>query len=456
MKNTYKRFYTIILISLLLTAITVNLSAESMDKRAVITKIETEIDGSTKRKYLLGEIDLFEGKEFTDYESLVEYMEENTQDLINMRVFEMAEYELLETSSDDQKTKYTVTLRVRDTWNIYPIPYPKYSSNTGFRLGIKFFYFNAFGTLMDFQLFTGMNIDKNTAKNEWEISDWNISPGLEGINLWGQEFSVSLDQSFSTVKKYENDTLQQEFTVHTSSIGIGTKFQFPLDLYYSMEPSVSFNYGIKELRYDSNNVELPQYNTRIDYEFFNFTFNHELGYDCLDWIGNFREGYSVSLSNALIASYDLENDVTFKSDFKLGAKGFWIISKYLNLSSQINGAYSYNYEMTGMGEYLRGVVDDYMYGYMGAFMSVDLNISVFDWDGVGEIQIRPFFEIGAVKKSDVDFDLENDFAYTTGADFVLYLDKLNSMQARATIGFDLSNPDWSSRYEIDITSSVSY
>lgn len=443
-------------ISLLLSTITITLTAEPLEKKAVITSIETEIDGTTKRKYLIREIALFEGKEFPGYDSLVEYMEERTQDLINMRVFEMAEYELVETGSDDQKTEYTIILRVRDTWNIYPIPYPKYSSNTGFRLGLKFFYFNAFGTLMDFQLFTGMNLDKNTAKDKWEISDWNVTPSLEGIKLWDQDFNVSLNQSFSTIKKYDSGILQQEFTVHTTSAAIGTRLYLPLDFYYSMKPSLSFNYGIQELKFDNDGLLLPQFNTAIDYEFSNFTFTHALGYDCLDWIGNFREGFSVFISNTLTASYNLEEDVTFKSGITTGANVFWIINKHLNFSSQINGAFSHNYVMTGMGSYLRGVVDDYMYGYLGLFMSIDLNISVFDWDGVGEIQIRPFFEIGVIDKRNTAFDLEDDFAYTTGADFVLYLDKLNSMQARATIGFDLSNPDWSSRYEIDITSSVSY
>jgi len=458
MKNTHKRIYLTTLISLLFTVATVNLTAESINKKAVITKIETEIDGTTKQKYLLEEIDLYEGKEFTDYDSLIEYLDDSTQNLINMRVFELAEYELDKTGTNSIRDEYTVTIRVRDTWNIYPIPYPKYDSNTGLRLGLKFFYFNAFGSLMDFQLFTGMNLDKNHAKDEWEVSHWNVSPSLSGVNIWGKDFSFSLNQSFTTVRKYDSGDLQQEFTVHNSSFNLGTRFYLPLDFYYSVKTGFGFNYGIKELSIDNDGNPLPQFGKDIDYEFANLSLSHEIGYDCLDWIGNFREGFSVHFSNSLTASYDLEDDVTFKAGLGAGAKYFWILNKHFNLSTQINGLYSYNHEMTGMAAYLRGVRDDFMHGYLGAFLSVDMNISVIDWDGVGEIQVRPYFEIGAVGKRNKAFNLENDLAYTTGADFVLYLDKLNSMQARATIGVDLSNPDWSDsdKYELEITSSVSY
>lgn len=456
MKNTPKRFCLIPLITLFFTTIAVNLSAESIEKKAVISTIKTEIDGTTKKKYLLGEINLFEGKEFTDYNSMKYYLDESTQDLINMRVFELAEYEVEKSGSTELSDEYTVLLRVRDTWNIYPIPYPKYDSNTGFRLGLKFFYFNAFGSLTDFQIFTGINLNKNLTKDRWEVSRWNFTPTLSGINLWEKDFSISLNQSFSTIQKYDSAILQQEFTVYTSSVNISTKFFLPLDFYYKIEPSLSFNYGIKELKVDNYGSALPLYGTNIEYEFSNFTFNHEFGYDCLDWIGNFREGFSTQISNSLTASYDLENDMTFKTDIGIDAKFFWIINKHFNFSTQINGVYSYHNEMTGLGSLLRGVIDNYMYGYLGAFMSVDLNISVIDWDGVGEIQVRPFFEIGAVNKRHESFNLKDDFAYTTGADFVLYLDKLNSMQARATFAIDLSNPDWSNRYEIDITSSLSY
>jgi hypothetical protein len=376
-----------------------------------------------------------------------------------MRVFEQAEYTLDQTGTNENSNEYTVELTVRDTWNIYPIPYPKYDSNSGFRLGMKFYYFNALGTLTDFTLFSNMDISYSDEKGEWEIPDWTIYPGLSGINIWGQDFSLQLGQYYSTTQKYDSGELQQEYSLHNTSMSLGTTLYMPYDFYYSMSPTVAFSYGLSELEKDKNGDTLPEYGEEIDYSPVSFSWNHSIGYSGIDWIGNFREGFSVSLSNSLAVGsvVDSTDTLGFSAGFGLGGKAFWIINKHLNLSTKVSTILS-SKEQTGLGDNLRGVIDDYMYGYMGAFASIDLNISVIDWDGVGEIQVRPFFEMGIVDKEDEAFDLDNDFAYTTGADFVLYLDKMNSMQARATLGMDLSNYAWSDwdKYEITITSALSY
>ena len=459
MKKTLKSFNLLLMIPLLIFLSTVSISAEQADDQTIIIKnIKTVIDGVTKRQALLEEIKLFEGKQFDNYDSLVHFMNESTQDLINMRVFEKAEYELEELGTVDGLREFTVTLSVIDTWNIYPIPYPKYDSNTGFRLGLKFYYFNAFGSLTDFTFFMNMDITENTAKGIWEVPNWHLTPGLSGFNLWGQDFSLELSHKFRTYKKYDSGILQQEYTLHNTSISLGTKLYLPLDFYYTMNPRLGFNYGETELMVDKNSIPLPDAGVEKDYSFSEFSWNHSIGFDNIDWIGNFRNGFSAYISNTLNVSSDLNaaKPVDFSSQLGAGMTFFWRLNRIFNLSSQIKGIWSFNKELTGLGSNLRGVLDDYMYGYLGAFMSIDLNISVIDWDGVGEIQLRPFFEMGIVGKENTAFDINNDFAYTAGADFVLYLDKLNSMQARATLAFDLSNPDWNTNYEIDITSSLSY
>ncbi len=458
-KNKYLTIRILILSFYILTASNLVAEIEIPGKKTIITEIETIIDGKTKKKFLLNEISLTEGKEFENYESLVYFMNEATQDLINMRVFESAEYTLEKIDENNLSVNYKVILSVKDTWNIYPIPYPKFDSNTGFRIGLKFYYFNMFGTLSDFTLFTNMDFGKNNAKDSWEISNWHVTPAVSGITLWGQDFNLELSQQFNTIKKYESGELQQEFTVHSSSFSLGTKLNLPLDFYYSMGPTIKFNYAITELSEDNNGDLLPAYGSDIDYEFSNLSWAHKIGYDSIDWKGNFREGFSTYVSNTLTAAFDLEKSSSFNTQLEANAAFFWIINKHFNLSGRINGVCSYNKEITNLGGYLRGVRDAYMYGYLGLFASIDMNISLIDWDGVGEIQVRPFLEIGIVDKENSSFDLNNDFAYTAGADFVLYLDKLNSMQARATFGVDLSdNFSWSdsSKYEVTITSSLSY
>ena len=131
MNMTQKKYKLLTMILLIFIALTVNLTAQSTENKAIITKIKTVIDGTTIRKFLLEEIQIFEGKEFDNLEALEDFMEESTQDLINMRVFEMAEYTLENTGDDGDFTQYTVTLLIRDTWNIYPIPTPTHVYGMG-------------------------------------------------------------------------------------------------------------------------------------------------------------------------------------------------------------------------------------------------------------------------------------------------------------------------------------
>jgi len=99
-----------------------------------------------------------------------------------------------------------------------------------------------------------------------------------------------------------------------------------------------------------------------------------------------------------------------------------------------------------------------MKGYLGAAMSLDMTISLINLDGLFEIQARPFFDIGIVANRDLDFNKENDLAYTTGLDGILYIDRWRSFVLRGTLGIDLSHFNWNdfNKYEIEMTAGLSY
>ncbi|MBN2656122.1 MAG: hypothetical protein JXR86_03620 [Spirochaetales bacterium] len=462
-----------ILSLLLMTTRTFVLIAETADKSITISDIRTEIDGNTKEDSLLKEMGLYIGRDFESYEDLVNFMDVAVQNLINMRVFELIEYSLEKEEASDAADEYTVYLNIRDSFTLYPIPYPKYNSNTGWRIGFKTYYYNAFGRLVDILLFTNMDIQNNEAKGHWEIPSWHITPAIEGIDLWGQDFRIELSHKFGTFKKIgdfgnEENILLQEYTLHNTSLSMGTKIFLPLDFYYRADPRLGFYYGLKELQTDASRggAAVPYFEdpaiTPV-YDVLDFSWDHAIGYDTIDWIGNFRQGFSASIGNILSLSSDLneENPVNFTSEINAQAKYFWRISKHFNFSTMAEGIISFRKEMTSLGSHLRGVRDDLMFGDKALFWSVDMNISVLDWEGKAEAQVRPFFNLGYVRN---DFNTgltdedRNMFAYGAGADFVLYLDKLKALQARGTIAVDLSQYNWDDgdKYEIEVTTSLSY
>ena len=217
--------------------------------------------------------------------------------------------------------------------------------------------------------------------------------------------------------------------------------------YYFANPGIGFNYAYDGVGVGDN--EEPFY----------LKFSHGTGYSKVDWYGNFREGFSAGIGNTIRYINREEGDDKVKLFFDAGSAYYKIINTRMNFSTQVFGAYSFNDDMDDLGAYIRGVEDSTMYGEMGLFWNVDMNFAVIKWKGVGEAQFQPFFDIGIAKRENESFDSEEDLHYGSGADFILFLDKLQSLHARLTLAADLSSDtSWSSwdKYEIVISSSLSY
>ena len=432
----------ILLILTTLLAVPFFLAAE---EQHIIDHFIIKIDGSTKERALLREMDIKDGQFFSSYEELEWAVSEQKQELINTRVFNKVEMNLEKISTEGDLHSYAVSVKLEDTWTIIPFPYPKYDSNTGFRVGMKFFYDNALGSLNNFFLGTNVDLKINDESGKLEPGNWTFNPQLNDVKIGDKEYGFNYMIQYSeNIKEDADGTVLEEHNYYNSDFSIGTKYDLGNNYYYRINPSIGFNFGDTGTNYERE----PYY----------LSFSHTSGYSNVDWIKNFREGYSFSANNGI--SYVYKPDGDDKIKFTVGADGryYKILNKRLNYTSSLSTIFSFNDELTGLGSNLRGISNNSMYGIAGAFMSHDLTIGVIQWEGVGEAQFQPFFDMGITKRES-DFDRDQDFRYGTGADFILYLDKLNSLHARGTLAVDLSN-DLSfsdfDKYEIIITSSLSY
>ena len=414
------------------------------EEQHIIDHFDITIDGVTRENALLREMDLKEGQVFASREEALQAVEEQKQELINTRVFNIVEMDLEELSREGDISRYKANVFLDDTWTIIPFPYPKYDSNTGFRIGMKFFYDNALGSLNNFYL--GMNLDLEFEEGKLNPGNWTFNPQLNEVKIGDKEYNFGIMQQFSeTTKKDSDGTVLEEYSYYNSEFSVDTRFNLGNDYFYKISPSFGFNYG-----YDGDGYEE---------EAFYMTFGHSGGYSKVDWIKNFREGYSLSAGNDISFKYLPAHENKVTSSIDLDSRYYKILHKRLNYTNRAYGVFSFNDELTGLGDNIRGVENDTMYGIAGAFMSHDLTIGVIQWEGVGEAQFQPFFDMGVVKRENADFDRDEDFRYGAGADFILYLDAVNSLHARGTIAVDLSSSKSFSnldKYEIIITSSLSY
>jgi hypothetical protein len=425
------------------------LSAQETQEIHKLGSYEFEINGHTRENALIREMDLKEGTEFEDLASLEKAVARQQQDLVNLRVFNDVSLTIDEGISEGEDTVYTVLVTAEDSWTIYPIPYPKYSSDDGFRLGLKVYYDNAFGSLNDLYLGTNITFRDDEYYNEWKVTEWTFNPQLNGVKMGSLEYDFSFMQEYAIDEKKDSGILVERYNYFSSSVSVGTKLNFGMEnkFYYRVQPSIGANYGYSGLGYEGNKEPIF------------LEFSHGGGYSKVDWIGNFRQGFSTSVGNKMRYVQNPSTKDEFKTSVDADVKYYHIIHPRINYTTQLSGIISLNDELTGLGSNLRGVEGSTMFGKGGLFYSNDINFAVIKWEDVGEAQFQPFFDIGFAQEKGKAINWDEDLRYSTGADFILFLDKLKGLHARASVGVDLSSDlpfSDIAKYGLEITSSLAY
>ena len=444
--NGRKRFIRVLFVALI-SICTIPAFAET--EVHIIEELNFIITGSTRERSIRQFVDVQEGATFYSEDDLIDLISEEKQDLINYRVYDSVEMEYEKIRTDGAIHYWRVTYTVEDAFTFIPIPYPKYSTNNGFRLAVQLNYANAFGTLTDLSLNVGFNIQEG-ADGNLGISQWNFTPEWRRIRISDNvNMVVTLDMSKRNAEFLSGDpATQYHYTYYRT--GLGTTFSFRLPGYwgYSISPYFDFRYAYEDQRNWGNYDEEP----------LNLAFRHSIGWGRVNWRMNFRHGHNYALSHNL--RYVLSSNVAERklvNELDLIARWYYVIADMLNFYTRLGTFYVFNSERSGGGRYIRGVANNSLSGNTGVYLQNSLGFQFWRLEGVWDAQVHPFFDIGIVGNAgEIGGD---NLAYGTGVDLVLYLDKLPTLVARATIGFDLSDPSRVSlgqKLEIEITSSLSY
>ena len=122
----------------------------SDNDRIRISEFLFDITGQTQPYAITKNLDLTEQPEYYTPSEFEFYLKDLNQQLKNLRVMVdtdiTVEYERTETGFIDAR----VTIHGRDTWNILVLPGPKYNSNTGISLKLKYKDENFLGSLEPF------------------------------------------------------------------------------------------------------------------------------------------------------------------------------------------------------------------------------------------------------------------------------------------------------------------
>ncbi|MFP3959900.1 MAG: hypothetical protein ACLFUX_07010, partial [Spirochaetaceae bacterium] len=384
-----------------------------------ITDVEYDIDGRTQEFALAARLDIEEGTSFVTEEQLETYIAEKQQELTNQRVLS-DESEITYSVSPRPGDPDAVTVRVEavDTWNLIALPYPRYDSNDGLLLGIRARDYNFFGTMeelrvnLDYENKIEEGTERLSGDEKWTVEttfdwpfqwlehDWNWSLAqkveLEDRNDIEYTLDTSLAYDFligprtytarySQRYDYLTDDGKGDGYYLTSGLGLTTGYDTGIELpgmgELSYRPGLFTNVSYKlgdEISADRRGIELG--------------FRHSLSGGGTDWIGNFREGVTGSISNSnSINMYDASLDRDFDAELAgyLAVDPFAFSGRGLIKASLDDSSYA-------DGAPIRGILDNRFEGDAGAYFNSDVTLKVWTIGNFVEGQGSFFFDAGAI------------------------------------------------------------
>jgi len=438
-------------------------------------------------------------KVFNSFIDFHNYMEDFQKQLRNERIFNdaLVTYRYSYEFDENKCTNLIhVTIYAIDSKNLLILPYPKYSSSSGFEMKLKIKDSNFLGTMNDFSsdIFFALKNDED---------DTSVKNKSIGINL-----KYDFPFNIKNIKSSWNNDFEIEYTFEKDSIeyniSSGFSFEFPLENnsfvfsitqrairnleyeiyndenYFNTDFNISLPITVSEILNWGKVIWEPFVDYSINYkkEGFNIdfentdltspvlTFGHKVESKRINWIGNFRNGLSATFGQSI--GYDFQ-----RNEYKpkvygdiLAFKSF----KYMGINTHLYTFASFNTNEL-IDEKLRGIIDEQKYKNSiskalktssAIILNMDFPIHVIsvnwnDWTEYifgkdswitehtkwwkyfdFELQLSPFLDLALTnnKITEKTFDAKDGW-YSGGFELLIFPKKWRSIVVRASYGTDL-------------------
>ncbi len=434
---------------------------------------------------------------FTEAE-LESYLRFYKQQLTNSRLFEeiSVSYETLfsdtsDNGSENQIQEIVVKVDLKDSNHFLAVPYPKLKSDkekTEILLKLKAKDDNFLGTMNP--LAAEINIEVTKEDEKWKFKPgFNVSYDfpftLGPLNItWVNDYAIN----------YNSNYIYPEWDAKT-----GLKFVLPykyISLVFEGYHSFINNYDYEQYHdsmyskedfilstpvklYEFENYTYLIYTPSINYSFVwdndgihidntslsgpIISFSQTLSNSKINWVDNFRNGYSFSLGNTWAYNFqrnDWSPSVSFEAKLfsvfpieersyldYLGIAADFYAFTYFDMQRQF-----YNPSKDGYGELigkrLRGIADESYFGNdfpknttsTAVVLNIDFPINIlrtsFSKDIINfSMQFSPFIDIAVYR--DRKLPLQTDSKVCSGMEVLVYPKKWSSFIIRGSIGFDI-------------------
>ena len=421
------------------------------DSIFVIDTFFFNIDGKTRESALIRTAGLKKGQELIGVSSLENYIQEKTQLLFNQRVLEnvFLDYSY-DQKNNDGKYPLDVYVNVKDTNNFLIFPYPQYSTNYGFGLSLNFIHNNFLGTMSPFTTEVGYKYDE-FGRHNYLFSLENTIP----FRALEKNWSFIIFNEF-LYRPYLDNPL---FYMNTTGLSV----DLPVNT-LTITPSFNISTIINQEIISSGNSICSDSHVLI--------FSPKIEFKHIDWIGNFRKGYSISLIQSYYYYfYNKRNDnepwgisngiagiihQNFTSFFGISTR---LMFRHWGLSAVNNYA----------GDVLRGILDndvcaDLMFSLNLDFPFKALSIKPSEWFKNKKLEFFNF-DLHLVPVLDTawyrhpSIEAENfydNILISGGIEAIIYPQKFRSFCLRISFGKMIRGNVKTGSYELHIGGSLFY
>jgi len=414
------------------------------------------IDGITQSYILDNYLNFNEKRIFATISELDKYIEDKDHELINQRIFDSGriEYEIKKIS--DGPNLVLLDIFVKDTRNIIVLPYLNYNSNDGLLLSPRGRNYNFLGSMQALST----NLDyRYTAEGIHELS-LNSSFSMP-FRLWNLDWVCNVSED---VKYEQNEPLSfglgSNLAVYLPYRGVRWKLAYSQDLNvnkdgivdedgYYLGSGLSLGGSIPTgIVIDGNELGYsPSISSSISYKLeepiswdrrgLGSSFSQSLGFGRIDWIGNYRQGYNVSISNSNSYNY-LKDDWGNSLAFLLQGH---LARDWIGINSRLKGFYQLTDLKSDAGGPLRGIMDDRIDDVeSGLYFNIDMPFNMWVWF-MGrwfEGQLAPFVDAAYFNYKGLENDW-NPLWYSAGLEGFAYLKASRSIYLRVSVGIDVQS-----------------
>lgn len=442
---------------------------------------DLHINGMTGEKIFRSKFTVDTNKSFSSEEDLNKYISNFKQSILNERQFEDIEVnssvssESVNETSGEKTTYIRLDICFRDSFHFLAMPYPSYSTSDGFKLKIKAKDSNFLGSLNSMSANLNYTMDTNETSlgfsydypftlgifdtqliNDYSISYTPGNPYLEWELYAGIKMNYKINSFMSTYyifkqgfindfdySKYDDNQYFKEYFETGLPLSF-CNFSNNTSLSYSPSFSVTYLWDKNGINKDNDSFATPV-----------LTFSHSLSNSKINWNNNFRNGYSLSISNS-------NNYVFQRNDFYYSLKfnGQAFINYNLHPEQDYFERYGINLnyyafwypDVPGnknkygekIGPDLRGIVDKNISEQSAAMVfnlelphhiaSTNFSKDIFNFDLI----VQPTFDMALLKSKDGKKDFSfADGLYCGGLEILVFPKKWSSYTIRASLGFDI-------------------